>query len=70
MRIQKVQAAQKTEQTVAPVKSASDKYTKAAKYIRSAIDCLSEDSKDDVFAKETIANLGVVAFDIASHKSE
>lgn len=48
------------------VNSNDSKYSDSLKYVRSAIDCLSADSHDDAFAKEIIANLGVVALDISS----
>lgn len=47
------------------VKCAEDsKYAQSKKYIKSAIDALGEVAKDDVLAREAIANLSVVLFDL------
>ncbi len=40
------------------------KYAVSKKYILSAIDELGKIAKDDTVAKEAIANLGVVLFDL------
>ena len=42
----------------------SAKYAEATKYIRAAVDCLGKMAKDDILAKESIANLGVVLLDL------
>ena len=46
------------------VDGSSNKYDKTIQYIRCAIDELGKIAKDDVQAKEAIANLGVVLFDL------
>lgn len=53
------------DNTKTAIKSTTDdKYSECRKYIRSAIDALGPIAKDDVLARETIANLGVVLFDL------
>lgn len=42
----------------------SDSYSDAQKHIKAAIDCLGADAKDDIVAKESIANLSVVLMDL------
>lgn len=45
------------------------KYDECMSYIRSAIDCLSEcidDSEDSVIARDSLANLSVIYFDLQS----
>lgn len=44
--------------------SAKSNYDQAIEYIKSAIDCLGKEAKTSVVAKDSIANLGVVLFDI------
>lgn len=39
-------------------------YSEAQKHIKCAIDALGKDAKQDVLAKESIANLSVVLFDL------
>lgn len=39
-------------------------YDEAQKHIKCAIDALGKHAKDDVLAKESIANLSVVLFDL------
>lgn len=39
-------------------------YSEATKHIKCAIDALGKDAKEDVLAKESIANLSVVLFDL------
>lgn len=41
-----------------------DKYGECKKSIRSAIDALGNIAKDDILAREAIANLSVVLFDL------
>nr|DAJ50901.1 MAG TPA: putative glycogen [Caudoviricetes sp.] len=36
----------------------------AKKHIKAAIDCLGRDAKDNIVAKESIANLSVVLLDL------
>lgn len=43
-----------------------DKYTECTNKIQEAIDCLCEVAGDDIVAKESIANLGVVLLDLKS----
>ena len=42
----------------------ASKYQAAQKHIKAAIDCLGSDAKNDVLAKESIANLSVVLLDL------
>lgn len=42
----------------------ANKYSDALDCIKSAIDSLSKDAKTDVVARESIANLSVVLFDL------
>ena len=52
---------------ISTVKGAEEtKYEKCIRYIRSAIDCLSDSCEIDAEDKEAIANLGVVALDVAN----
>lgn len=44
--------------------TSNTKYEEGVQYIRSAIDALGSVAKDDVVAKEAIANLGVVLLDL------
>lgn len=47
------------------VSSATEsKYAQSKKYIKSAIESLGSIAKDDVLAREAIANLSVVLFDL------
>lgn len=46
--------------------SQSNKYDKALSHIKAAIDELGKDAKTDIIAKENIANLSVVLFDLKS----
>lgn len=39
-------------------------YTEAQKHIKCAIDALGKQAKDDIVAKESIANLSVVLLDL------
>lgn len=53
--------------TAKPQTSASDnsgKYDECIQFIRSAIDCLGVNAKNDDKAKEAIANLSVILFDL------
>lgn len=59
MRIKKTTSVKASKQ----VTSKPD-YTAAQKHIKCAIDALGEKAKDDVLAKESIANLSVVLFDL------
>lgn len=43
-----------------------DKYAECTDKIQEAIDCLCEVAGDDIVAKESIANLGVVLLDLKS----
>lgn len=43
-----------------------DKYAECATKIQEAIDCLCKVAGDDIVAKESIANLGVVLLDLKS----
>ena len=43
-------------------------YTKAQKHIKAAIDILAKCGKDDIIAKDNIANLSVVMFDLMGDK--
>ena len=57
----------KTEQTEKPEETevkANRSYERSRKYIRAAIDCLGANAKDDVLAKEAIANLSVILLDL------
>lgn len=49
------------EETIQPTEC---KYQSAIDLINAAIESLAEIAKDDVIAKESIANLGVVMFDL------
>ena len=49
---------------------ASTNYDEAVTYIRAAIDCLGKQSKTDVVAKDNIANLSTVMFDLLGSKKE
>ena len=53
----------KSKDRVQSVKSSSGRI-EAQKYIKSAIECLGKDAKDDVIARESIANLSVVLLDL------
>ena len=44
--------------------NANRSYERSRKYIRAAIDCLGTNAKDDVLAKEAIANLSVILLDL------
>lgn len=49
----------------------TNKVDESLGHIKSAIDCLGEvvlSDREDVLAKESIANLSVVLFDLQSHK--
>lgn len=46
------------------VESSKSNYDETLKYIKSAIDSLGKVAKDDVIARESIANLSVVLFDL------
>lgn len=46
----------------------SKSYTEAVKHIQAAIDSLGAVAASDKIAKESIANLGVVALDLNSNK--
>ena len=52
----------KSKDRVQSVKSSGR--IEAQKYIKSAIECLGKDAKDDVIARESIANLSVVLLDL------
>lgn len=43
-----------------------DKYAECTTKIQEAIDCLCKVAGDDIVAKESIANLGVVLLDLKS----
>lgn len=47
-------------------KTKGDKYSECTTKIQEAIDCLCKVAGDDVVAKESIANLGVVLLDLKS----
>jgi hypothetical protein len=65
MRIQK----SKSAEVKASTESVSQ-YSDAIKYIRAAIDCLGRSDKSDVVAKDNIANLATIMFDLkGSEKS-
>lgn len=40
------------------------KYTECIKHIREAIDCLTNDAKNDDIAREALNNLSVILFDL------
>ena len=58
MRIKKSKSGQANTQVT------SANYSEARKHIKCAIDALGKDAKDNVVAKESIANLSVVLFDL------
>lgn len=60
----KVTVVSNTATTQSTSISAKSNYEQAMKHIKSAIDCLGKEAKSSVVAKESIANLGVVLFDI------
>lgn len=66
MRIKKVNAASAALQTdtVNADTSTSADYSEAIGYIHSAISALSTAAKNDPLAKESIANLSVILFDL------
>lgn len=65
MKISKKNDNTKRSTQPAVVNSATDsKYAQSKKYIRSAIEALGSVAKDDVLAREAIANLSVVLFDL------
>lgn len=47
-----------------PVVAAKTNYDRSRTYIKAAIDCLGTQAKDDVLAKEAIANLSVILLDL------
>lgn len=66
MRIQK---SNKAVEASTEVKATSN-YDDAIKYIKAAIDCLGRGDKTDIVAKDNIANLATVMFDLkGSEKS-
>ena len=55
----------KTKEVTATTSVANQhNYSEAQKHIKCAIDALGKNAKDDVLAKESIANLSVVLFDL------
>lgn len=50
--------------TVTATENVSGKYDECIDYIRSAISSLGPAAKDDVMAREAIANLSVILFDL------
>ena len=60
MRIQK---SNKPVEASTEVKATSN-YGDAIKYVKAAIDCLGKQGKDDIVAKENIANLATIMFDL------
>jgi len=50
------------------INSSTTNYTKAQKHIKAAIDILAKCGKDDIIAKDNIANLSVVMFDLMGDK--
>ena len=44
--------------------TAASNYDDAIKYIKAAIDCLGKRDKTDIVAKDNIANLATVMFDL------
>ena len=68
MRVKKVNATRSAQQNKSTVEaSANVKYSEATQYIRCAISALSADAKQDVLAKESIANLSVVLLDLSNN---
>ena len=63
MRISKQQPSESTETLVS---GSTKNYDEAQRYIRAAIHSLGKQSKNDELAKESIANLSVVLFDLQS----
>lgn len=59
MKIKKTTAVNASKQTTSVTN-----YSEAKKHIKCAIDALGKDAKDDVLAKESIANLSVVLLDL------
>lgn len=59
MRIKKTTSIKATTQT-----ATKPNYSEAQKHIKCAIDELGKQAKSDVLAKESIANLSVVLFDL------
>lgn len=55
---------QKNNPTEVKADIQSSQYEDAIKYIRCAIDCLGKSGKQDTVAKENIANLATVMFDL------
>ena len=58
----KVEAAKNTKAVSA--RADSTKYSEAQKHIKAAIDILAANAKNDEVAKDNIANLSVVMFDL------
>lgn len=59
-----VQSSKVTSQKSVSGKKKVSKYDEGVKHIRAAIDCLGLNCKDDAVAREAIANLGVIMFDL------
>lgn len=62
MKLNKANLKSRTASTTTQVKASKNEVAK--KYIRAAIDELGKTAKSDPSAKEAIANLGVVLFDL------
>lgn len=58
----------KKSKKIAKVSASRNRYTEAQRHIKAAIDILATEAKDDVVAKDSIANLSVVLFDIKASK--
>lgn len=73
MKIKRRSIEEKTSTPNTPVVSntvSTSKYQKCLKYIRSAINCLTDSDTIDDDDRECIANLGVVALDVSSKEKE
>ena len=58
----------KTKKSICVASSCETNYTKAQKHIKAAIDILATCGKEDIIAKDNIANLSVVMFDLMGSK--
>lgn len=59
----------KKSKKIAKVSASRNRYTEAQRHIKAAIDILATEAKDNVVAKDSIANLSVVLFDIKASTS-